>query len=196
MGSISGDADMYRIQICNAGSFGATTVGSTPAYDTQLFLFDTSGAGVTFDDDSTGTQSTLTSQFIPGNGEYFLAISSYDLDPLGRNTSGEIWLDTPFGTERRPDGPAAGEPVGSWGGAPNPGGAYTIFLNGACYIGGATCYPDCDQSHSLNVNDFVCFQGAFAAGNLNLADCDHNTALNVNDFVCFQSAFAAGCSQL
>jgi hypothetical protein len=46
----------------------------------------------------------------------------------------------------------------------------------------------------LNVNDFVCFQGAFAGGNLALADCDHNTMLNVNDFVCFQSAFAAGCS--
>jgi hypothetical protein len=55
-----------------------------------------------------------------------------------------------------------------------------------------TCYADCDQNNALNVNDFICFQGAFAAG-ASYADCDQNSSLNVNDFVCFQSAFAAGC---
>jgi hypothetical protein len=62
--------------------------------------------------------------------------------------------------------------------------------------GGPVCYPDCNGDHALNVNDFICFQGAFAASNLALADCNHDNALNVNDFVCFQAAFAAGCSQL
>jgi hypothetical protein len=61
--------------------------------------------------------------------------------------------------------------------------------------GGAGCYPDCNMDHALNVNDFICFQSAFAASSPQ-ADCDHNSALNVNDFVCFQSAFAAGCSSL
>jgi hypothetical protein len=60
----------------------------------------------------------------------------------------------------------------------------------------ATCYPDCNQDHALNVNDFVCFQTAFAGGNLPQADCNTDQVLNVLDFVCFQSAFAAGCSQL
>jgi hypothetical protein len=68
-----------------------------------------------------------------------------------------------------------------------------LFITAACNA--APCYPDCDHSHSLNVNDFVCFQSAFAAS-LPAADCDHNSTLNVNDFVCFQSAFAAGCSAL
>ena len=65
--------------------------------------------------------------------------------------------------------------------------------------GPPSCYANCDGStgaNFLNVNDFVCFQSAFAAGS-SLANCDHSTGanpLNINDFVCFQSAFAAGCS--
>jgi hypothetical protein len=61
------------------------------------------------------------------------------------------------------------------------------------------CYPNCDGSTVspvLNVNDFVCFQTRFAAGD-SYANCDGSTIapiLNVNDFICFQSRFAAGCS--
>jgi hypothetical protein len=56
------------------------------------------------------------------------------------------------------------------------------------------CYPDCNMDHALNVNDFVCFQTAFAGGNTPVADCNHDAVLNVLDFICFQGAFAAGCS--
>jgi probable HAF family extracellular repeat protein len=59
----------------------------------------------------------------------------------------------------------------------------------------APCYANCDASTSspvLNVNDFVCFQSRFAAGEP-YADCDQNGTLNVNDFVCFQGRFAGGC---
>jgi len=48
---------------------------------------------------------------------------------------------------------------------------------------------------ALNVNDFICFQSAFASGS-SYANCDNSTAppvLNVNDFICFQGRFAAGC---
>src|SRR5262249_14881738 len=60
------------------------------------------------------------------------------------------------------------------------------------------CYANCDGSTlapALNVNDFICFQARFAAGDT-YANCDGSTTppiLNVNDFICFQSAFAAGC---
>ena len=60
------------------------------------------------------------------------------------------------------------------------------------------CYPNCDGSTAapvLNVNDFICFQSRFAAGD-SYANCDGSTippVLNVNDFVCFQTRFAAGC---
>src|SRR5262249_18671774 len=61
------------------------------------------------------------------------------------------------------------------------------------------CYANCDGSSTspvLNVNDFVCFQQHFAAGDP-YANCDGSTippVLNVADFVCFQSKFAAGCA--
>jgi hypothetical protein len=60
------------------------------------------------------------------------------------------------------------------------------------------CYANCDGSSAqpvLNVNDFVCFQQRFAAGDP-YANCDGSSippVLNVNDFVCFQQQFAAGC---
>ena len=60
------------------------------------------------------------------------------------------------------------------------------------------CYANCDNSSTppiLNVNDFVCFQQKFAAGDP-YANCDGSTiqpVLNVNDFVCFLSRFAGGC---
>jgi hypothetical protein len=66
------------------------------------------------------------------------------------------------------------------------------------YARAASCYANCDGSTIppvLTVNDFVCFQGHFAAGD-SYANCDNSTqppVLTVNDFICFQSRFAAGC---
>ncbi len=54
------------------------------------------------------------------------------------------------------------------------------------------CYPDCDGSGTLNVNDYICFQTKFALADP-YADCDQNGVRNVNDFICFQTAFALGC---
>jgi len=64
--------------------------------------------------------------------------------------------------------------------------------------GCAPCYPNCDSSTLapiLNINDYVCFNAAFAAGG-SYANCDGSTApptLNVADFICFLNQFAAGC---
>jgi hypothetical protein len=66
-------------------------------------------------------------------------------------------------------------------------------------VGNLGCYANCDGSTAvpfLNVNDFICFQTRFAAGE-SYANCDGSTIpplLNVNDFICFQTQFAAGCS--
>jgi hypothetical protein len=63
----------------------------------------------------------------------------------------------------------------------------------------AECYANCDGSTIQpirNVNDFVCFQSRFAAGDT-YANCDGSTAppvLNVSDFLCFLNRYAAGCS--
>lgn len=124
------DADMFAIYISDPGAFSATTVGAT-SFDTQLWLFDANGNGVTFNDDSGGLQSTITGQFITGPGTYYIAISSYDHDPAGCN-GGEIWADTPFGTERAPDGADATSGVDSWTGTGGGSGSYTILLTGVC----------------------------------------------------------------
>jgi hypothetical protein len=72
-------------------------------------------------------------------------------------------------------------------------------VRGLAAIGLTTpCYANCDGSTAapvLNVNDFICFQSRFAAGD-SYANCDGSTVvpvLNVNDFICFQARFAAGC---
>jgi hypothetical protein len=103
---------------------------------------------------------------------------------------------------------------------PQPGGACCLPSNGCLVLtqadcgqipnsswagafttcpGGCTaCYANCDGSTTqpiLNVNDFVCFQGKYAAGDP-AANCDNSTTqpiLNVNDFICFQGKYAAGC---
>jgi hypothetical protein len=55
-----------------------------------------------------------------------------------------------------------------------------------------SCYPDCDASGTLNIDDFVCFQTYFAIGDP-YADCDASGTLNIDDFICFQTYFAIGC---
>jgi WD40 repeat protein len=55
-----------------------------------------------------------------------------------------------------------------------------------------SCYPDCDASGTLDIDDFICFQTFFALGDP-YADCDGNGVLNIDDFICFQTFFAIGC---
>ncbi|MBS0197770.1 MAG: M36 family metallopeptidase [Planctomycetes bacterium] len=131
-GSLStGDVDMYRINICNFSAFSATTEGGA-AFNTQLFLFDSNGLPVTFNDDTaTGTQSRMTGQFLTANGDYYLAVSGADRDPV--SSLGELWLDTPLTTERTAAGPGAGNVITGWTGTDaTDGGTYTITLTGAC----------------------------------------------------------------
>ena len=151
------------------------------------------------DDDpaGSGVQSRISNAFtgsLPA-GDYLLAISGYNYDPV--SAGGLIWNNTPFGTERAPDGPGAGGAVNGWTGAGSDG-PYTIALTGAVFAAPVTCYANCDGSTAvpfLNVNDFICFNNYFAAGNA-YANCDASTVapvLNVNDFTCFLNKYAAGC---
>ncbi len=69
---------------------------------------------------------------------------------------------------------------------------------GLAAFGGPRCYANCDSSTTspmLNVADFTCYLGDFAAGRPR-ANCDQSTiapVLNVADFTCFLSRFAGGC---
>ncbi|MBA3725710.1 MAG: PPC domain-containing protein [Armatimonadetes bacterium] len=124
--------DVYRISISDEAAFSATTVGGS-GLDTQLFLFDENGNGVTHnDDDPVGgsRQSRITSTFVTQPGIYFIAITHYNRDP--KTAADElIWLNSPANTERSPDGPGAPGPLSFWTLEPTPAGPYTIALTGA-----------------------------------------------------------------
>lgn len=54
------------------------------------------------------------------------------------------------------------------------------------------CPADCNGDGTLDIFDFLCFQGVFASGSLE-ADCDADGELTVFDFLCYLDAFEAGC---
>jgi len=172
------DVDMYKINICDASNFSATTQNTAPAIDTQLFLFNADGTGVVMNDDNPAGTGGLwsridnTTGFIPATGTYYLAVSRYDMDP----TSGglEIWADTPFAAQRQPDGANAGGVVDGWNGANANTNGYLIDLTGTCYpsngpvcgladVGGVGGAPGADGH--LDNNDFVVFIDYFFGQN-------------------------------
>lgn len=146
-GHLGGTADLFKINICDPANFSATTVGGA-TIDTQLFLFDSSGMGIVSNDDNPagGTTSVLTNAFTSSlsPGTYYLGLTSYNRDPIGNacDTTSLIWLNTPFNTERAPDGPAAGSPLSAWTGT-GTSGPVTIFLTGTRYPNSA-CSNPCD----------------------------------------------------
>jgi hypothetical protein len=93
--SSESDADVFKLTL-PAGSFGATTVtnpGTLP--DTILFLFDSTGALVTLNDDSAGgTLSTISANLTAGT--YYLGVSAFDKFPLNINSLDAGWDDRGF----------------------------------------------------------------------------------------------------
>lgn len=127
------DVDLYHIKIVDYMNFSASTVGLV-SWDSRLFLFNSTGYGVVMDDDDavSGTlQSKITSAYIPGNGDYYLAIARYNSNALDANGQ-EIWLSSPY-TEKTPDGPGAANPLASWSYTTNTAGDYSIALTGAAF---------------------------------------------------------------
>jgi hypothetical protein len=105
------DHDMYAIQVVRPTIFRATISADTN-FDTQLFLFDDQGLGVTHHDDisSTNRRSRLTNAFVSAPGQYYLAISAWNRDPAA-SLARFIWNDTPTQVERAPDGQGASDPA-------------------------------------------------------------------------------------
>lgn len=131
------DVDLYQILIKDADTFSASTVDRCDC-DTQLFLFDGDGNGVTHDDDAEGRQdllSTITDQFVSTEGVYYLAVTQYNNDPLSPDDD-LIWANQPFREERQPDGPGAPGPLFSWSDSTigNDNVSYSIGLSGASFV--------------------------------------------------------------
>jgi hypothetical protein len=143
VGNLSGpnDVDMYLISIVGApggigtGLFTASTVGGAEEdFDTQLFLFNAAQIGVAANDDASSEsfQSTLRGPLVNTlSGPHYLAISSFDNDPLSLN--GPI-----FGGDTEevvgPTGPGGGLPVINWTNEGSEPGRYVISLRGADFF--------------------------------------------------------------
>jgi hypothetical protein len=54
------------------------------------------------------------------------------------------------------------------------------------------CYADCNGDGSVNIFDFLCFQGKVTTGDP-AADCNGDGNVNIFDFLCFQGAVTLGC---
>jgi len=136
-----GDEDMYRICITNPSAFSATTL-QMASFDTQLFLFDSTGRGVYSNDD---VGLTLESLLPPGHpnsptavGIYFLAINSWDNE--AQNAGGLIFGNVLFTDVNGPTGPGGANPITSWdGNVLSGGGLYAIVLTGAAAT--SSCAP-------------------------------------------------------
>lgn len=126
------DVDMYQIYIKDPATFRASTVGGA-TFDTQMWGFFLDGRGMTHNDDDNSLQSTITGQFVPAPGLYYIAISQYNRDPVDGGGL-LLWQNSPFGVERQPDGPGAANPVASWVNTTSGNVDYTIFLRGANFV--------------------------------------------------------------
>jgi hypothetical protein len=122
----TGLADLFQIG-WGGGVLTADTAGSN--FDTQLFLFDSSGLGLIANDDATPPGAFLSLISINlSAGTYFLGISDFDYDPL--SAGGRIF-NTSFGTSG-PTGPGGGQALSGWQQFAVPGGGdYTINLSAA-----------------------------------------------------------------
>lgn len=130
--AVGRSADIYLVRVDDLATFQVSSVGGAN-FDTQLWMFGVDGVGLAHRDDDVGsTRSTLTGLGPWGPGTVLIAISEYDIDPLDQNGN-QLWNDTPFDTERWPDGPGAANPFTQWSGTSTVARPYTLTLRGASF---------------------------------------------------------------
>jgi hypothetical protein len=144
-----GDADMYRIHICDPANFSARVSGGTLT-DPQLFLFRPDGTGVVAADDNPGpglfpVLNGPLATSIPA-GDYYIAISGWDKDPLDSSQQ-LLWDDAFYWPIHAPDGPGEAHPLAGWNDSSGEVGTYVISFTG---VGGTACRPHCGSA------DFNC----------------------------------------
>ncbi len=155
-GTFAALPQMFKIEICDEANFTATTHLGTTA-DTQLFLFDANGMGITANDDvpdgnpgDTTLQSRISSNNVLANGTYYLAIAQYNRDPVS-GSCGALIFNNDFALEHNANGPGAGAPIVGWVNVMTSTVPFSIFLTGACYIpSGPTCDGDVNCDFALD----------------------------------------------
>ena len=144
--STASNPDLYRIIITGTSPFSATTVGpDTTIFDTQLFLFDSTGAAVYANDDASDfTKGAFLNPINPVTpGVYYLGVAAYGAIPragtgaafdMFPNTYDDTTGDVGFTGLKTPT-PGVTGPLTNWflSGADVETGTYSIALTGATY---------------------------------------------------------------
>lgn len=126
------DVDMYRITITQPTSF---YVDDGANFLSQMFLFSSTGLGIVMADTNAGGGGAVLHGFlVPAPGEYLLAVSAYNNDPL--DSAGQmIWNDALRHVEHAPDGTSATNVLDHWNNAGVSGnGQYKLFLKATTYV--------------------------------------------------------------
>jgi len=119
-GYLSGDADLYGFG-WGGGSLTIDTLGSS--IDTQLFLFDSTGAGIFANDDTYGLLSEVSGNLAAG--DYLIGISSYNYDPYA---DGNLMFSSTWSGQH----PAlTADTLTAWSGSTGSGGNYQINFSSA-----------------------------------------------------------------
>jgi hypothetical protein len=175
------DIDMYRICITSPTTFEADTFQSVQM-DTQLYLFDSTGHGVTLNDDandSVQSQITNLQTAMRPPGVYYLAVAPFTSTPL--DAGGQPLWDANNTGERSADGPGRFNPVAQWSSnAVNDNARYFVSLQGVSFCaGGPTCGSadfncDGDVGTDADIESFF----ACLAGNCPAAPCMSSADFN------------------
>ena len=195
--AFEGDVDLFALDVCDDGPVEISTVGRTTV-DTQLFLFDASGAGVSMNDDDPGSTSVQSRLAFPAgalSGRYHLAITSYNLDPVGAD-GGPLWNDAPFRSQRSPDGPGATSIVDDWLAIGGFAGQYVASLSGIVRAGACTtdcppCTADFNGDGGVDGADLQAFFEAWEAGSV-CGDANGDGGVDGADVERFMLAWEAG----
>lgn len=119
-------ANVFQIYLTSSAPFSATTVGGAD-FDTQLFLFDANGIGISTNDDASGTKQSTLPSFTPTTpSKYYLAISPFDYNPV--SSQGNIFpVLSDFRAEETV--PSIFGPTGTGGSSPLSGFDGAILLS-------------------------------------------------------------------
>lgn len=171
-GSLSGDADLFKIFLTGEQTFSATTASSRTeeipvnqalgipievVIDPKIFLFDEQGNAVYANDDLFGaTQSVLPSGpggFSPqASGLYYLGISGTGYEAI--SVDGQIFPGEPFNQVVGPTGPGSGSPLTGFAGDTSKSfGEYTISLTGAQTIAANVVEPEDGDDDGFRLNE-------------------------------------------
>jgi hypothetical protein len=126
----AGDKDMFKIHLDGAAFTATVASDAQGGPDSQLFLFNSAGIGVLTNDDAGVGFFSSISATLPA-GDYFLAISQFDNDPV---SAGGLIFPNTFTGQFGPTGPGGASPISGWSESQGSGFAYTINLTGASSV--------------------------------------------------------------